>query len=134
MILYGRELCCRIKDVMAVISFITYICVDASKSAHIPQCITEIQILVSVSVVSPVNEMIGVLQENQVVQRLYEFLIVFCQYCLYETSIRGLVHIQMQMFLAPVKDLDEHIFIIRTPRNIGKILVISEIVYVGVMD
>ena len=98
----------------AVIPDIFHIGIGAGQPSDIPFGIAEIEVLVTVPVVSPVDELIGTaFEEPYRVLRLDESVIVFSEESPDKFSRGRVVHVQPAVPLAAVEHLYEKVSVIR---------------------
>ena len=127
MILHRRNFGRGVEDVLSVVIDIGHVRVNLREACHTALIITQIEISVTVPVIRTIDKKFRSFEKINMVERLDKSGIILRQYGLYETSVRSLVHIEAQVLLSPVKNLDEDIFRIRRPADIGKIPVLPEI-------
>ena len=115
---------------LSVVCDICNVSVSAGDSLDVSVEVTKVEVAVSVAVVCAVYEIVvAALDEGHRVLRLHIFLVVFGEDGLYEVACQCIIYIELHVFLASVEDLDENLGTVRSPADVGKVLVISVLVH-----
>ena len=114
--------------IFTIICDICHVCIDAGQALQPALHVAEVEVAESVTVVSAVDEgVVAALEEPHGILRLDVPVVVFCQYRPDEISCSCIISIELQVLLASVKNLDEHLGCVRSPCDVGQISVISEV-------
>ena len=128
MVLDRGDLGGGVENLFAVLGDELHVGSDLCDSVNVAERIAEVEVLVAVAVVCPVDEFAGESEPFELVGRLHPLVIVLSEDCLLELAVRSPVHVQSHVPLCPVQNLHEDVPAVRRPGNVGQILVISEIV------
>ena len=128
MLLDRGDLSACVEDFFSVFGYELHVGINLRDSVYISESVAKIQVLVTVAVVSAIDEFSCKSKPMQRFLRLNPFVVVLCKDGFLEFAVTSPVHIQFHMFLAAVKHLNQNMLAVRRPGDIGQILVITEIV------
>ena len=118
---------------LSVVCDISYVSVGTGESLYVSVEVAEVEVAVSVTVVCAVDEIVvAALDEGHRVLWLYIFLVVLGEDGLYEVSCQCVIYIEFHVLLASVEDLDEDLRAVRSPADVGEVLVVAVLVHLHI--